>query len=112
MKLAEKLAFIGGVTFIATGCAAFGGGYPSGSIYSGTTVPHGVDRLEMAGQAKTGDKSGEACATGILNLAAFGDASIDAAKKAGGVSDVHSVELRTMNILGIYMQGCTEVHGK
>jgi hypothetical protein len=112
MKLAEKLAFIGGVTFIATGCAAFGGGYPSGSIYQGTTTPHGVDRLEMAGQAKTGDKSGEACATGILNLAAFGDASVDAAKKAGGISDVHSVELRVMNILGIYTQGCTEVHGK
>src|SRR5690348_18304921 len=70
MKLVEKLAFMGGVTFLAAGCAAFGGGYPSGSIYSGTTVPHGVDRLEMAGQAKTGDKSGEACATGILNLAA------------------------------------------
>ncbi|MEO8874007.1 MAG: TRL-like family protein, partial [Polyangiaceae bacterium] len=84
----------------------------SGSIYSGTTVPHGVDRLEMAGQAKTGDKAGEACATGILGLAAFGDASIDAAKKAGQISDVHSVELRTMNILGIYTQGCTEVHGK
>jgi TRL-like protein family len=111
MKLAEKLAFIAGVTFIATGCAAFTGGYPSGSIYSGTTVPHGVDRLEMAGQAKSGAKSGEACATGILNLAAFGDASVDAAKKAGGVTDVHSVELRTMNILGIYTQGCTEVHG-
>jgi len=112
MKLAEKLAFIGGVTFIATGCAAFTGGYPSGSIYSGTTVPHGVDRLEMAGQAKDGAKSGEACATGILNLAAFGDASVDAAKKAGSITDVTSVELRTMNILGIYTQGCTEVHGK
>lgn len=112
MKLAEKFAFIGAVTFIATGCASFTGGYPSGSIYSGTTVPHGVDRLEMAGAGKSGDNTGEACATGILNLAAFGDASVDAAKKAGKITDVHSVELRTMNILGIYTQGCTEVHGK
>ncbi|HEX7665596.1 MAG TPA: TRL-like family protein [Polyangiaceae bacterium] len=112
MKLVEKLSFMGGVTLLAAGCAAFTGGYPSGSIYSGTTVPHGVDRLEMAGQGKDGAKSGEACATGILNLAAFGDASVDAAKKAGQINDVTSVELRTMNILGIYTQGCTEVHGK
>lgn len=107
-----KLAFVSGVLFIGTGCAAFGGGYPSGSLYTGVTAPHGVDRAEISGTGKTGDKAGEACATGILGVAAWGDASIDAAKKAGGISDVHSVELRSFNILGIYTQGCTEIHGK
>jgi len=87
--------------------------YPSGSLYNGTVVPHGVDRLEMAGSAKSGDKEGESCATGILNAVAWGDASVDAAKKAGSITDVHSVELRTFSILGVvYSTGCTVVHGK
>ncbi len=112
MKEVAKLAFYAGVVFMGTGCASFLGGYPSGSIYTGTTTPHMATRAEISGQGKTGDKTGEACATGILGIAAFGDASVDAAKKAGGVSDVHSVEFRAMNILGIYTQGCTEIHGK
>ncbi len=93
----------------STGC---GYAYPSGSLYTGASIPHGMDRAEMTGAAKTGDKFGEACATGILSIAAFGDASIDAAKKAGGITEVHTVDFRESNILGIYVQGCTQVHGK
>ena len=104
------------LTKLATGAALatilIGCGYPMGLIYSGTQIPHPMDRAEASGPGKTGDKQGEACATGILSLAAFGDASLDAAKKAGGVSEVHSVEFHGTNILGIYMQGCTVVHGK
>ena len=108
MKNVLKLAAVGALVAFANGCV----GYPTGSLYTGTTVPHGVDRLEMAGAAKSGDKTGESCATGILMLVAFGDASVDAAKKAAQVTDVHSVEFRGTNILGIYQQGCTVVHGK
>lgn len=111
MKMIAKLSMVGLVAASLGGCAAFG--YPTGSIYSGTTVPHGMDRNETSGQAKTGDKTGEACASGILGIAAWGDASLDAAKKAAGnVSDVHSVEFRGFSILGIWNQGCTVVHGK
>lgn len=92
------------------GCAGLG--YPTGSLYTGTQVPHGMNRAEVSGAGKTGDKGGESCATGILGLVAFGDASLDAAKKAAGVSEIHSVEFHNTNILGIYAQGCTEVHGK
>ncbi len=102
-----KLATGAALATILVGC-----GYPFGAIYTGTQIPHYMDRAEVSGPGKTGDKQGEACATGILSLAAFGDASLDAAKKAGGVSEVHSVEFRGMNVLGIYMQGCTVVHGK
>jgi len=86
--------------------------YPYGSLYTGASIPHDMDRNWNHGAGKSGDKSGESCATGILALAAFGDASLDAAKKAGGITDVHSVEYRGMNIIGIYQQGCTVVHGK
>ena len=105
-----KLASGSAIAMLLIGCAGFG--YPTGSLYTGTQVPHGMDRNETSGPGKTGDKQGESCATGILAIAAFGDASLDAAKKAGGVSEVHSVEFHQTNILGIYAQGCTVVHGK
>jgi hypothetical protein len=109
MKTLLKFVTGGAIAAIIFGC---GGGYPTGSLYTGTQIPHGMDRTETSGAGKTGDKHGEACATGILNAVAFGDASLDAAKKAGGVTEIHSVEFHGTNILGIYMQGCTEVHGK
>jgi hypothetical protein len=111
-----KLSF-GGVAAAATatllsGCASLASGYPVGLLYTGTQIPHAMDRNEISGPGKTGDKRGEACATGILFLAAFGDASVDAAKKIGGITEVHSVEFHNTSILGVYQQGCTEVHGK
>ncbi len=105
-----KAAMGAALAMIVIGCGGFG--YPNGSIYTGTQVPSGINLNETSGPGKTGDKSGEACATGILSLAAFGDASLDAAKKAGGISDLHSIEFHETWILGVYTQGCTEVHGK
>lgn len=98
-----------------SGCnvvAGFASGYPAGVLYDGTTRPHPLDREELAGKDKPGDKGGEACASGILGLVAWGDASVDLAKRDAHITEVHSVELRTLNILGLYMQGCTEVHGR
>lgn len=106
-----KIAIGGAMAVTLLGCGGLFG-YPVGSLYTGTQTPHGINRNETSGPGKTGDKHGEACATGILNAVAFGDASLDAAKKAGGVTEVHSVEFHGTNILGIYAQGCTEVHGK
>jgi len=106
-----KITVGGFAAIILTGCS-FLGGYPSGSLYTGSQVPSGINRLETSGPGKTGDKKGEACVTGILSIVAFGDGSLDAAKKAGGVTELHSIEFHQTNILGIYTQGCTEVHGK
>jgi len=103
------VSLLGLVAAASAGCGAFG--YPTGSVYTGTKVPHGMDLLEGSGAGKVDTKTGEACATGILGIAAFGDASLDAAKKAGGITDVHSVEFRGLSILGIYTQGCTVAHG-
>src|SRR6476646_9138822 len=110
-KSIVKLAIGAGMALSLIGCAGLFP-YPSGSLYTGVNFPSGVNRNETSGPGKSGDKHGEACATGILYLAAFGDASLDAAKKAGGITEVHSVEFHGTNILGIYTQGCTEVHGK
>ncbi len=105
-----KLLIGSAIAIVAIGCGGYG--YPIGSLYTGTQVPHGINVNETSGAGKTGDKHGEACATGILGAAAFGDASLDAAKKAGGVTEIHSVEFHGTSILGLYTQGCTEVHGK
>ena len=102
---------LGLVLILLAGCV--GTGYPIGIIYNGTNMPHQMDRMEATGPARTGDKTGMACATGILALVAWGDASLDAAKKAGGIAEVHSVEFKpTAVFLGSYYRACTVVHGK
>lgn len=114
IKSLVKVTVGGALMMVLTGCTALWthDAYPVGSLYSGIQVPSANNRNELSGAAKSGDKHGEACATGILGAVAFGDASVDAAKKAGGITEVHSVENHFMTILGIYTQGCTEIHGK
>ena len=56
-------------------------------------------------------KTGQACATNILGLISTGDASIDAAKKAGSISTVASVDHDSTSILGLYGTFCTVVKG-
>jgi hypothetical protein len=112
MRHARALLLSSLCAAIATGtvgCTILG--YPTGSVYTGTKVPHGAMRLEGSGPGKGSGSRGEACATGILGLVAFGDASLAAAKKAGGISDVQSVEFGGLSILGIYTQGCTIAYG-
>jgi len=107
------VSLLGCVLFVATGCLGIHQqGYPVGVIYNGTTAPSTLDRVETTGKDKTGAKRGEACSTGILAMAAFGDASIEAAKRAGGITDVHSVEYQATAVLGfVYLQACTIVYG-
>lgn len=56
-------------------------------------------------------KTGQACATNILGIIATGDASIDAAKKAGSITNVASVDHDSTSILGLYATFCTVVKG-
>jgi hypothetical protein len=65
----------------------------------------------VATDASAANKEGKACGTSILGLVAQGDASIQAAKAAGGVTTVASVDHYAKNILGIYGEYCTIVRG-
>jgi hypothetical protein len=56
-------------------------------------------------------KEGKACGTSILGAVAQGDASIVAAKAAGGITKVTSVDHYAKNILGVYGEWCTIVKG-
>lgn len=56
-------------------------------------------------------KEGKACATTILGWVAQGDASISAAKAAGGVNSIAYVDHTAKNILGVWAEWCTIVKG-
>lgn len=90
---------------VVSGCAVAAPGIVTGGIYSGYTVGSSVG-------PGSGAKTGEACAMSILGVVAIGDASIDAAKAAGGVAQVASVDHHAFSILGIYGTLCTEVKGQ
>ena len=114
MNRLTLLATTAGLLLLGAGCQAYQAqGYPVGVIYTGTKAPSAMDRANVSGKEMKGSKSGESCATGILALVAFGDASLDAAKKKGGITDVHSVEYSVTNVVGpVYVQACTIVHGE
>lgn len=88
------------------GCATAHGGdaVAMGTIYSG---------YKSSGAIGTGapGKTGEACISSILGLVATGDASVEAAKKAGGITAVSHVDHEQFSVLGVYATSCTVVHG-
>jgi hypothetical protein len=113
MKILAAALAVGSLVAM-TGCLQFPtAGYPAGLLYTGVSAPdQALDRVDTGGAGKTDDKEGKVCANGVLGLVAWGDASLDAAKKAGGITELHSVEHSTMSILGLFIQGCTIAHGK
>jgi TRL (tRNA-associated locus)-like protein len=67
---------------------------------------------DMATTATAAPKEGKACASTILGLVATGDASIQAAKTAGGITEVSYVDHSAKSVLGIIGEWCTIVKGK
>lgn len=55
--------------------------------------------------------TGKACAQSWLTLFAFGDASVEAAKTNGGITQVAVVDHSATNFLGIFGEFCTIVKG-
>ncbi len=88
---------------LATGCASAAKPV-NGMFYSDTQF----GMIATTGAAK---KTGKACSQSILGAVALGDASIEAAKKAGGISSVATVDATSKNILGFYAEFCTVVSG-
>ncbi|MDH4244082.1 MAG: TRL-like family protein [Nitrospira sp.] len=77
----------------------------AGGIYNETKYG------DVATDAAAAGKEGKACATSILGWVATGDASVQAAKSAGGITTVASVDHSAKNILGIFGEWCTIVRG-
>ena len=65
-----------------------------------------------AAEKGPGSKSGMAEAQTILGLIATGDASIDAACKAGGISSINTVDHKGWQVLGVFGKWTTLVTGE
>jgi hypothetical protein len=87
------------------GCAIAAPGIVQGGLFSSYTIG-------SAGGTGEGKKSGEACAMSILGIVGIGDASIDAAKKEAGITQIAAVDHHAFNILGLYGSVCTVVTGQ
>jgi hypothetical protein len=85
------------------------GGYgaQSGSIFTSVSYSKNLPAVTSVGA-----KKGEACASSILGLIAFGDASLAAAAQNGGITTVKIVDYSYSNVLGALWTGsCTIAHG-
>ena len=87
-----------------TGCATI---YPVGFFYTNIKLP-----VTATANSGTATKVGASQCTSILGAVAIGDASIEAAKKNGGITKVHHVDYDVKNILGIIGTYKTTVYGE
>ena len=105
MKKILLSVFATSVLLILNGCAMVRS--PAmGALY--TDVQSG----ESSTSNQAGNRLGEACASTILGLVATGDASIEAARRNGGITMISSVDEHATSILGIYGKFCTVVRGR
>lgn len=108
MKTLFSISAILAAALFVSGCAALTppGHVPPGFLY--TSVKGPVDTgFRKAKAAKTG----MACGSNILSIVATGDNSIDAAKKAGGIKKVATVDYENFSVLGLYTKVCVHVTG-
>lgn len=78
----------------------------TGGVYLSTKGPGAVTSNAL------GSKVGTSEATSILGIIGTGDASIEAAAKAGGIKKISHVDYEASNILGIYAKHTTIVYGE
>lgn len=70
-----------------------------------------VKESEMV-TGEAGSKTGKACARNIFGIYATGDSSLAAAKKAGGIKKISTVDTEIAGILMLYSSRCTIVTGE
>jgi hypothetical protein len=97
-----------------SGCGGtLGHAPPVGGLYAGAAGVSPFTQAQVTDGERPGPKRGEACAMGVLGLASWGDMSLDAAKKAGAITSVDTMDYKTMDILGvIYQKHCTIITGR
>jgi TRL-like protein family len=107
---------VGTAALVSTlaGCAgAMGYQPPVGGVYAGAKGINPMTQAEVSDGVRPGPKTGQACTQGVLALASWGDMSLEAAKKNGGITRVDTLDYKTMDILGvIYQKHCTIITGE
>ena len=102
MRLVAALTILCVGLVFGTGCVQSPTG--PGLIYMNVQGP-----LGPAGGTAT-SKKGTACARGLFHLFAWGDASIESAKKNGRITEVTTIDHKSFNFIG-FMSFCTQVYG-
>lgn len=100
-----KTIFVAVTITTLSGCAHIASPVGNGLIFTSVQGPVAATTSNAA------SKSGSACASNLLGLFAFGDASIKTAKADGNITTVSSVDHRTTTFLGIFGSFCTVVTG-
>ena len=116
MNTQRAVQFVAAIVAVVvlSACAGVANSPVRGYIWTSTTTP--VTATSHAIQPA--DRKGEACATSILWLVAWGDASISAAAGKAGITTITSVEASQMGTwttplgLPLFEQYCTTVHGR
>jgi hypothetical protein len=89
-----------------SGCAGSGPHSSGGAIYTAVKGP-----ISATPMMKTA-KEGTACSNTYLGMVATGDNSIEAAKEAGAIKKVATIDYTRFSILGVvYEKVCTVVKG-
>ncbi|MEE9425164.1 MAG: TRL-like family protein [Methylococcales bacterium] len=82
-----------GATAILSGCAT---NYPVGGAFTDVTLP-----VQVTDENGTSSKQGTSSCVSYAAMVALGDCSIDAAKRDGGITEVHHMDWKANSILGI-----------
>ncbi len=106
MKKFRNLALMATVAILFSSCAMSRRAPLTGLLYTSTKAPGFV--TGNAGATKVGTAE----AMSILGLVATGDASIDAAAKAAGISKIHHVDEECTAILGSIAKYKSHVYGE
>jgi hypothetical protein len=104
-RLLTRTALIGAAAATMTGCAAYLPPEYSGYLYRDVSMPL------SATENPTGEKVGTGTVTNILGLVVTGDASIQAAARAAGITKISSVSYKSTNTLGIVSTYTVYVYG-
>lgn len=59
-----------------------------------------------------GNRVGEACSSSILGLVAWGDTSIETARRNGGITMITSIDESFLNYGGVYSKSCVILRGR
>lgn len=88
-------------SLLISGCAT---SFPTGALYTGVKQGVGGDNAKYS-------KEGKSTCTSILSLVALGDCSVEAAAKAGGITDIKLIDQEVVNYVGLWGQYTTIVKG-
>jgi hypothetical protein len=106
MKMLPVLLLFACMLF-AVGCVA-----PNGAPVYGWLITSDVQGPVAVGDPNVkAEKTGTSEASGIICFAT-GDASIQAAMTAGGITKIHHVDSKTFSVLGLYTKWETIVYGE